>query len=353
MGGRTVRQCLGDLIFECLMLFAQVPQCVLRLSRFSPLCFIRSQHLSVRWIETNRTALKSAYVLHPRLEGGGTKWCHRRPGLKVLFRDNGFDEAREEQGSCSNHAVAFFPQLVDRFCICQRSRHARGTGDLVPKSILVYSLSKFFSLLKTAGPFSPKAFPKFLAVTRGGVCATVCFSCLPDARHGRNGPSHGKCRKREEAYHDQKVPVAAAVVLGLATGSAFAQQKTVKIGFTVSTFTPVPSATNRRQCSSNSRLTISAASLADFRSRSFTRGDDQKKPDIGVQKTKGLYVDFVVGYIWSNVSLASLKPLVDSKTMTVITNAGASQVSGELCSPYVFSTSWKDDCKRPKRWACT
>ena len=75
--------------------------------------------------------------------------------------------------------------------------------------------------------------------------------------------------------------------------------------------------------------------------------DDQTKPEVGVQKTQKLIesdnVDFVVGYIWSNVLFASLKPLVDSKTMTVVTNAGASQFAGELCSPYVFSTSWQND----------
>src|SRR5579883_844313 len=75
--------------------------------------------------------------------------------------------------------------------------------------------------------------------------------------------------------------------------------------------------------------------------------DDQQKPDVGKQKTEKLvqsdHVDFIVGYIWSNVLLASLKPLVDSKTMTVVTNAGASQLAGELCSPYVFSTSWQND----------
>ena len=74
--------------------------------------------------------------------------------------------------------------------------------------------------------------------------------------------------------------------------------------------------------------------------------DDTQKPDVGVQKTQKLiesdHVDFIVGYIWSNVLLASLKPLVNSKTMTVITNAGPSQVAGELCSPYVFSTSWQE-----------
>ena len=41
--------------------------------------------------------------------------------------------------------------------------------------------------------------------------------------------------------------------------------------------------------------------------------------------------------------MASLKPLVDSKTITVMTNAGASQLAGPMCSPYVFSTSWQND----------
>src|SRR6202161_2487332 len=75
--------------------------------------------------------------------------------------------------------------------------------------------------------------------------------------------------------------------------------------------------------------------------------DDQQKPDVGKQKTEKLiesdHVDFLVGYNWSNVLLASLKPLADSKTMTVVTNAGASQLAGDQCSPYVFSTSWNND----------
>jgi len=75
--------------------------------------------------------------------------------------------------------------------------------------------------------------------------------------------------------------------------------------------------------------------------------DDGQKPDVGKQKTEKLIqsdkVDFIAGYIWSNVLLASLKPVVDSKTMMVIANAGPSQVAGELCSPYVFSTSWQND----------
>src|SRR5579872_1840190 len=75
--------------------------------------------------------------------------------------------------------------------------------------------------------------------------------------------------------------------------------------------------------------------------------DDQQKPDVGKQKTEKLIlsdkVDFLVGYNWSNVLLASLKPAVDSKTFLIDINAGPSQLAGELCSPYVFSTSWQND----------
>jgi branched-chain amino acid transport system substrate-binding protein len=75
--------------------------------------------------------------------------------------------------------------------------------------------------------------------------------------------------------------------------------------------------------------------------------DDQQKPDIGKQKTEKLVqsdkVDFIAGYIWSNVLLASLKTAVDSRTFLVSANAGPSQIAGELCSPYVFSTSWQND----------
>jgi branched-chain amino acid transport system substrate-binding protein len=75
--------------------------------------------------------------------------------------------------------------------------------------------------------------------------------------------------------------------------------------------------------------------------------DDQQKPDIGKQKTEKLVqsdkVDFIAGYIWSNVLLASLKTAVDAKTFLITANAGPSQLAGELCSPYVFSTSWQND----------
>jgi branched-chain amino acid transport system substrate-binding protein len=75
--------------------------------------------------------------------------------------------------------------------------------------------------------------------------------------------------------------------------------------------------------------------------------DDGLKPDVGKQKTAKLVesdkVDFLTGYIWSHVLLASLKTAVDAKTIIVSANAGPSQIAGELCSPWFFSASWQGD----------
>jgi len=84
--------------------------------------------------------------------------------------------------------------------------------------------------------------------------------------------------------------------------------------------------------------------------------DDQQKPEVGKQKTDKLIssdrVNFLTGYIWSNVLLASLKPAVDAQTFLISANAGPSQIAGELCSPWFFSVSWQGD-QVPRRSANT
>jgi branched-chain amino acid transport system substrate-binding protein len=139
--------------------------------------------------------------------------------------------------------------------------------------------------------------------------------------------------------------ISAAVGVLLA-GPAMAQDKTIKIGF-ISTFSgPAAAIGNDMKNSFELGLNHHDRRLGGLPVE-VIYADDQIKPEVGVQKTQEFiesdHVDFVVGYIWSNVLLASLKPLVDSKTMTVVTNAGASQFAGELCSPYAFSTSWQND----------
>jgi branched-chain amino acid transport system substrate-binding protein len=145
------------------------------------------------------------------------------------------------------------------------------------------------------------------------------------------------------------VIAATALALAAVPGTvqqATAQQKTVKIGF-VSTFSgPTAAIGNDMRNAFELGLDHLGRKIGGLPVEVIYE-DDTQKPDVGVQKTQKLIesdkVDFIVGYIWSNVLLASLKPLVDSKTITVVTNAGASAFAGELCSPYVFSTSWQND----------
>src|ERR1700752_3055508 len=141
-----------------------------------------------------------------------------------------------------------------------------------------------------------------------------------------------------------KLWVGAAALAVLATGPASAQEKSVKIGF-ISTFSgPTAVLGNDMKNSFELALDHLGRKMAG-KPVEVIYEDDQQKPDIGKQKTEKLVqsdkVDFIVGYIWSNVLLASLKTAVDSQTFLISANAGPSQLAGELCSPYVFSTSWQ------------
>jgi branched-chain amino acid transport system substrate-binding protein len=140
--------------------------------------------------------------------------------------------------------------------------------------------------------------------------------------------------------------LAACAATALATAPALAQQKTVKIGFVSSFSGPAAAIGNDMRNSFELALDHLGRRIGGLPVEVIYE-DDQIKPEVGVQKTQKLIesdkVDFIAGYIWSNVLLASLKPLVDSKTITVVTNAGASQIAGDQCSPYLFSTSWNND----------
>jgi branched-chain amino acid transport system substrate-binding protein len=144
----------------------------------------------------------------------------------------------------------------------------------------------------------------------------------------------------------RKALLVAGAALMLAAGPATAQQKSIKIGF-ISTFSgPVAVIGNNMRDSFELALDHMDRKMGGLPVEVIYE-DDGFKPEVGLQKTQKLidsdHVDFLAGYIWSNVMLASLKPIVDSKTFLVIANAGPSQIAGELCSPTVFSTSWNND----------
>ena len=149
----------------------------------------------------------------------------------------------------------------------------------------------------------------------------------------------------------KRILLAATAIAALATNPALAQQKTIKIGFISSFSGPAAAVGNDMRNSFELALDHLGRKMGGLPVE-VVYEDDQQKPEVGVQKTLKLIesdkVNFVVGYIWSNVLLASLKPATDSKTFLITTNAGPSQIAGELCSPYVFSTSWQND-QTPRR----
>ena len=75
--------------------------------------------------------------------------------------------------------------------------------------------------------------------------------------------------------------------------------------------------------------------------------DDGFKPETGKQKADKLVkaddVDFVAGFIWSHVLLASRKSVLDAGKFLISSNAGPSQLAGKLCHENFFSTSWQND----------
>src|SRR6266699_2730715 len=144
----------------------------------------------------------------------------------------------------------------------------------------------------------------------------------------------------------RRVLLATAALAVLAAAPAPAQQRSVKIGF-ISTFSgPTAVIGNDMKNSFELALDHLGRKMGGLPVEVIYE-DDQQKPEVGVQKTKKLIesdkVNFVVGCIWSNVLLASLKPVVDAQTFLISANAGPSQIAGQLCSPYFFSTSWQND----------
>jgi branched-chain amino acid transport system substrate-binding protein len=141
--------------------------------------------------------------------------------------------------------------------------------------------------------------------------------------------------------------LAAASALALLTAPAVAQDKAVKIGFITTLSGPQAIIGNDMKNSVELALDHLGRKMGGLPVEVIYE-DDSFKPDVGKQKSEKLVqqdkVNFVSGYIWSNVLLASLKSVTDDgDTILVGANAGPSQIAGELCNKNFFTTSWQND----------
>jgi len=125
-----------------------------------------------------------------------------------------------------------------------------------------------------------------------------------------------------------------------------AQAASVKIGFVTTLTTPAGVIGEDMKNSVNLALEHIGNKMGDL-DVVLIMEDDGFKPDIGKQKTDKLVkqddVDFVAGYIWSHVLLASAKPVLDADKFLISANAGPSQMAGKRCHKNFFSTSWQND----------
>ncbi|HTR86676.1 MAG TPA: ABC transporter substrate-binding protein [Reyranella sp.] len=140
------------------------------------------------------------------------------------------------------------------------------------------------------------------------------------------------------------VTTIAAIALGLPQAMA---QESIKIGF-VSTFSGPQAAIGEDMRRSVDLAVEHLGGKIAGKKIEIVYEDDQFKPDVGKARSEKLVqqdkVNFIAGYIWSNVLLASLKTVTDEgDTILISANAGPSQIAGELCNKNFFSTSWQND----------
>ena len=76
-------------------------------------------------------------------------------------------------------------------------------------------------------------------------------------------------------------------------------------------------------------------------------GDDQLKPDVGVQTASRMIekdkVDMITGIVFSNVMMAVAKPVTDAGLFLISANAGPSPLAGDQCLENFFAVSWQND----------
>lgn len=140
--------------------------------------------------------------------------------------------------------------------------------------------------------------------------------------------------------------VAGAVALGLMPASGHAAADHVEIGFVTTLSGPSGIIGKHMKDAADLAIDMLGGKIGGIPA-SIVYGDDQFRPDVGRQVTEEMLkrdkVDFLTGYIWSNVLLASYEPAIKSGVIMIGANAGPHELAGAMCAPNYFSASWQND----------
>ena len=139
--------------------------------------------------------------------------------------------------------------------------------------------------------------------------------------------------------------IAAATALCLIAAPALAADK-VKIGFVTTLSGPQGVIGKHQKDAADLSLEMLGGKIGGIPAE-IVYGDDQFKPDVGREVAEEMLkkdkVDFMTGFIWSNVLLAAYQPIIKSGTILISANAGPHEIAGAMCAPNFFSTSWQND----------
>mgnify|MGYP001373245413 FL=1 len=141
------------------------------------------------------------------------------------------------------------------------------------------------------------------------------------------------------------VKLAAAAVVAAMAGTAAAQGKPVKVGFMLpytGTYAALGTAIEN-----GFRLFIEEqGGKLGGQAIEFVRVDDESDPSKATDNVNKLIkrdqVDVVVGTVHSGVAMAMAKAAKDSGTLLIVPNAGADAVTGPMCAPNIFRTSFSN-----------
>ena len=138
--------------------------------------------------------------------------------------------------------------------------------------------------------------------------------------------------------------LATTMIAGLGFSAALAKE--VKIGIVLTLTTGGAAIGKPMKIGYDLALEHMGGKMGDFDVK-LIYGDDGFKPETGKQVTDKLVkqdnVDFVTGYIWSHVLMASRNSALKAGKFMITSNAGPTPVAGKLCHENFFSASWQND----------
>jgi len=141
-----------------------------------------------------------------------------------------------------------------------------------------------------------------------------------------------------------RTALAGALALGTCLSPVLAEE--VKIGFVTTLTTPAAVIGNDMKDAVDLAVEDMGGKMGELDVKVIYE-DDGFKPEIGKQRTDKLVdqddVDFVAGYIWSNVLLASARSALDDGKFLISANAGPHQLAGEECHENFFNIAWQND----------